>query len=311
MVITEINEEEKLTNLKNDIFIHHLFSDPQDPKKRPFFKIIIEDILHLEFDEIVVLTPKLTSSTYLQKDMTVDIRAKLKDGPYINIEMQQSASLSIHFDRFNAYGFQMVTDQYKIGKPYSETEKVYQIIITNTTNIPDDFMIDWWEIHNRKGNTRDDFPIIQVVFYIQYINKILEEKTLDLLDHTELFAYLLDKGVTHDILALEEKEVVENMSDILDEFNEDKDLRLMALSRELELQAIEEDMANERASGHEEGISIGELKATKSKVIQLFNAFYPNEETTFLNDLTIQQYDLIFDALLKHQSVEELKALIK
>ena len=121
----------------------------------------------------------------------------------------------------------------------------------------------------------------------------------------------MDKGVTHDILALEEKEVVGNMSDILDEFNEDKYLRLMALSRELELQAIEEDMANERASGHEEGISIGELKATKSKVIQLFNAFYPNEEATFLNDLTIQQYDLIFDALLKHQSVEELKSLIK
>ena len=97
------------------------------------------------------------------------------------------------------------------------------------------------------------------------------------------------------------------MSDILDEFNEDKDLRLMALSRELELQAIEEDMANERELGKDEG----ELKATKSKVIQLFNAFYPNEETTFSNDLTIQQYDLIFDALLKHQSVEELKALIK
>ena len=176
-------------------------------------------------------------------------------------------------------------------------------------------MIDWWEIHNRKGNTRDDFPIIQVVFYIQYINKILEEKTLDLLDHTELFAYLLDKGVTRDILALEEKEVVGNMSDILDEFNEDKDLRLMALSRELELQAIEEDMANERVSGREEGkkegISMGELKAKKENVIQLFNAFYPNEEATFLNDLTIQQYDLIFDALLKHQSVEELKVLIK
>ena len=89
--------------------------------------------------------------------------------------------------------------------------------------------------------------------------------------------------------------------------NEDKYLRLMALSRELELQAIEEDMANERELGKDEG----ELNATKSKVIQLFNAFYPNEETTFLNDLTIQQYDLIFDALLKHQSVEELKVLIK
>ena len=120
----------------------------------------------------------------------------------------------------------------------------------------------------------------------------------------------MDKGVTHDILALEKKEVVGNMSDILDEFNEDKDLRLMALSRELELQAIEEDMANERVSGREEskkeGISMGELKAKKENVIQLFNAFYPNEETTFLNDLTIQQYDLIFDVLLKHQSVEEL-----
>ena len=65
MVVTEINEEEKLTNLRNDIFIHHLFSDPQDPKKRSFFKIIIEDILHLKFDEIEILTPKLTPSTYL------------------------------------------------------------------------------------------------------------------------------------------------------------------------------------------------------------------------------------------------------
>ena len=50
----------KLTNLKNDIFTHFLYHDPDDPNTFFFFKLVIEKFLHLQCIKIKVLNPQLS-----------------------------------------------------------------------------------------------------------------------------------------------------------------------------------------------------------------------------------------------------------
>ena len=109
------------------------------------------------------------------------------------------------------------------------------------------------------------------------------------------------------------------MKEKVNQFNEDDLLRLAAFKREeyLKSERYKNKLNKEEgySLGKEDGIVIGEAKGaleeSKRKVIQLFNSFYPNEDTSFLNDLNSSKYDLVFDALLKHKSLEELKELVK
>ena len=86
----------KLTNLKNDIFTHFLYHDPDTFF---FFKLVIEKFLHLQCIKIKVLNPQLSLYIRDDKSMTVDILAELQDGSLVNIEMQQAVSIA-DFIRF-------------------------------------------------------------------------------------------------------------------------------------------------------------------------------------------------------------------
>lgn len=46
-------------------------------------------------------------------------------------------------------------------------------------------------------------------------------------------------------------------------------------------------------------------------IVQLFNKFYQNEDSSFLNTLTDKQYRDIFHGILDNASIESLKSIIK
>lgn len=48
---------------------------------------------------------------------------------------------------------------------------------------------------------------------------------------------------------------------------------------------------------------------TKEKTLKLFKKFYPNEDTNFLNHLSLKQYTQIFDSLINDESINQIKAL--
>ena len=63
--------------------------------------------------------------------------------------------------------------------------------------------------------------------------------------------------------------------------------------------------------GKEEGIAKGALESKKDSVIQLFEINYPQEDSSFLNNLTLEQYDSLFLAIAKKESIETIKLLAK
>ena len=68
----------------------------------------------------------------------------------------------------------------------------------------------------------------------------------------------------------------------------------------------EEELAKTRQEGEE----IGQLKNAKLNCIQLFKKSYPNNDDSFLNNLTLLQYKLIFKALLEDQTLDQIQSLL-
>ena len=49
----------------------------------------------------------------------------------------------------------------------------------------------------------------------------------------------------------------------------------------------------------------------KEKTLKLFNKLFPDENNELLENLTLSQYDQIFDALLENKELQTIKDMIQ
>ena len=103
-----------------------------------------------------------------------------------------------------------------------------------------------------------------------------------------------------------------------DDFNEDMILQDMAFNRDLNKRARQARMKRERDEGKEEGLQeglaegkkLGLTEGTKfgkrDFVLKLFIKTYPQAETGFLENLSVEQYEKIFDLLIEKASLEKI-----
>ena len=106
-----MTETKEVINFKDAVFIHYLYSDPDDEDKLFLFKVVIEDLLHLSCEGMQIISPQLIADWDHQKFMTVDIRVKFKDGTIVSIKMQQSAFIMPHYKHFATYTAKMLAKQ--------------------------------------------------------------------------------------------------------------------------------------------------------------------------------------------------------
>ena len=107
-----------------------------------------------------------------------------------------------------------------------------------------------------------------------------------------------------------------------DDFNEDMILQDMAFNRDLNKRARQARMKRERDEGKEEGLQEGLAEGKKLglsegkklglndglrySVLKLFIKTYPQAETGFLENLSVEQYEKIFDLLIEKASLEKI-----
>ena len=99
-----------------------------------------------------------------------------------------------------------------------------------------------------------------------------------------------------------------------DDFNEDMILQDMAFNRDLNKRARQARMKRERDEGKEEGLQEGLVEGKKLglndglrySVLKLFIKTYPQAETGFLENLSVEQYEKIFDLLIEKASLEKI-----
>ena len=77
-------------NLKDDRFIHNLFDDLKDSKKKYILDVMTRPILNKAVNEITLLSALQVPEIKEGKYPTLDILYQLENGSYLNVEMQQN-----------------------------------------------------------------------------------------------------------------------------------------------------------------------------------------------------------------------------
>ncbi len=326
----ELEEEQELFNLKDDRFIHYLFDNSNNSNKKYILDVITQHLLYLKVNEITLISSLQVPEIKDGKYNTLDILYQLEDGSYLNIEMQQKYNPKKDKSRFQQYGHKMVTMQLLKGDDYcKDTKQCYQVLFINALDKEDPCLVRCAKVYKDNGEDDQDY-VIRYYVYLPYIKEVLKYKRLDELNEFELLVYLFYFGLTCDILKLDRK-VVKAMAKVLDEHTREYAHQLGEFRRQWilqqEKQEREEELNRARQEAHQEGVDQGfsqgisqgisqgvfqgKVEEAKESCIQLLNKFYPNSDDSFLNNLTLSQYKIIFKALLENRNLDEIKALIK
>ena len=308
---TKIKPRNRITDFKNDLVFKFMLSDLNDSRCYYLLKLIIEGITGIQCQELFVLNSEVNPEHLSDKDMVLDVRVKTDEGKLIDIEMQNSSlTKEVHY-RFQIYGARMMDHQVNRGDIlYSENvHEVYTILFVNDIDRDNLLLIDTYMPRNQLNHVRKYNLLTHHNVYLPFIDAVVREKGLKNLNRIELAIYTLYHGITDDIMSLN-SEVVIMMKEKLDQFNEDEELVLAASKRQLVKIQHHQEKVRIRQEGKEEGLKEGELLKAKEKTLMLFKSKYPQENVQILENLTLLQYDQIFDALLENEDLKTIKKII-
>ena len=297
----------RIADFKNDLVFKYLLSNMKDVQCYYLLKLIIEEIAHIKTQEITVLNSELNPSHISDKDMILDVQVKTEDGELIDIEMQNTKFSREIYHRFQAYESRMLDHQVNRGdKKYSENlHKVVTILFIDDIDKDNLELIDAYMPRNRHGYVRR-FNLIESYFVqLPFIKVIEKERGIKSFSKSEILIYILYQGLTHDIISLD-NEVVTIMKDKMEQFNEDEELVLAAEKRQL----VKIQHYHEGQRMHEEGKAEGKLASKKEDTLMLFKSKFPQEDNELLENLTLQQYDHIFKALIENKDLKTNEKII-
>lgn len=297
----------RIADFKNDLVFKYLLSNMKDVQCYYLLKLIIEEIAHIKTQEITVLNSELNPNHISDKDMILDVQVKTEDGELIDIEMQNTKFSREIYHRFQAYESRMLDHQVNRGdKKYSENlHKVVTILFIDDIDKDNLELIDAYMPRNRHGYVRR-FNLIESYFVqLPFIKVIEKERGIKSFSKSEILIYILYQGLTHDIMTLD-NEVVTIMKDKMEQFNEDEELVLAAEKRQL----VKIQHYHEGQRMHEEGKAEGKLASKKEDTLMLFKSKFPQEDNELLENLTLQQYDHIFKALIENKDLKTIKKII-
>ena len=304
---TKIKPRNRITDFKNDLVFKFMLSDLNDSRCYYLLKIIIEGITGIQCQELFVLNSEVNPEHLSDKDMVLDVRVKTDEGKLIDIEMQNSSlTKEVHY-RFQIYGARMMDHQVNRGDIlYSENvHEVYTILFVNDIDRDNLLLIDTYMPRNQLNHVRKYNLLTHHNVYLPFIDAVVREKGLKNLSRIEQAIYTLYHGITDDIMSLN-SEVVIMMKEKMDQFNEDEELVLAASKRQL----VKIQHHQEKVRIRQEGKLEGELLKAKEKTLKLFNKLFPDENNELLENLTLSQYDQIFDALLENEDLKTIKKII-
>ena len=299
----------RITDFKNDLVFKFMLSDLNDSRCYYLLKTIIEGITGIQCQELFVLNSEVNPEHLSDKDMVLDVRVKTDEGKLIDIEMQNSAlAKEVHY-RFQIYGARML-EVNRGDLLYSENvHEVYTILFVNDIDRDNLLLIDTYMPCNQLNHVRKYNLLTHHNVYLPFIDAVVREKGLKNLSRIEQAIYTLYHGITDDIMSLN-SEVVIMMKEKMDQFNEDEELVLAASKRQLVKIQHHQEKVRIRQEGKEEGLKEGELLKAKEKTLMLFKSKYPQENVQILENLTLLQYDQIFDALLENEDLKTIKKII-
>ena len=272
----------RITDFKNDLVFKYLLSNMKDEQCRRLLKLIIEDVMDIKCKKINVLNSELNPHHISDKDMILDIQVITEDGELVDIEMQNSIFSKELYHRLQAYEARMIDHQVNRGdERYSDhLHKVNLITFVNDIDKDNLVLIDSYVPRNEYGNVRKFNLATSYFVQLPFIKVIEKEKRLENFSRLEILIYIL--------------------------YHEDEELVLAAEKRQL----VKIQHYHEGQRMHEEGKAEGKLASKKEDTLMLFKSKFPQEDNELLENLTLQQYDHIFKALIENKDLKTIKKII-
>lgn len=174
-----------LLNFKDTTFLNSLFKDAINSNNNSLIKSIIEDLLDISIIKIENL-----NNLDLEKELTetfcaIDYIITKENGEEIIVELAYSKT----FD--DQYLLEKNQELYNLNSPNSYP--TYQILFLDQKKAN--------QFINKKDYRDHDLELKkQIEIDLPYIDSILQEKRINDLSPVESFAYLLEKGLTDDIV---------------------------------------------------------------------------------------------------------------
>lgn len=187
-------------SLKNTLILNSIFNDPTDPHKFQLIKKLIDHTLDISCLKIQSLNIPIIKEE-LDKDFCAsDYIVTKDDGEKIIVEIVFATNTELNHNKMIQNLFILYGEQKNFNSDYPFTiYKSYQIVFVDGLN-SNQFM-NVYQIKNQLGVVLEDGIVNKhILIDISYINKILEEKTIDDLTVLEAFAYLLEKGIDQNVI---------------------------------------------------------------------------------------------------------------
>ena len=308
-------DKEKNIPFYNDLLFKYFVYNNEDQECMYLLKTIIEAVTPLKCKELYVKNTELLPSHYREKRAVLDVRVKTSEGETVNIEIQAYDDFENVFKRFQYYACKNIAMQIEEGDDYNQLKPFYQIVLYHEYDKEHHELVREFSNTGNKYHDNQRSLIYMYFVFMKEINRIIEEKGEENLNELEEIVNLIEKGNECDRINL--TKVGRIMKKKYDKFMENDDLKDEALAiakfqsqqkakqRNYEkvveaLQSAEEEKSKalEKAkNAEEEKIKALEEKREKIKVqvVKFYQKKYPNEDISWLENLTEKQYDEILE----------------
>lgn len=186
-------------SLKNTLILNSIFNDPADPQKYQLIKKLIDHALDISCLKIQSLDIPIIKEELDEDFCAIDYIVTKDNGEKIIVEIVFATNNELNTGKMFHNLFILYGEQENFNSDYPFTiYKSYQIAFIDGLN-SNQFM-DVYQIKNQLGTIREDGIFNKhIEIDISYINKVLEEKTIDDLTVLEAFAYLLENGIDQNV----------------------------------------------------------------------------------------------------------------
>jgi len=263
----------------------------------------LNDFLAGESDRIVdlrVLNPINDKEYPKDKETTLDIKAKVSDGRYVNIEVQLMEDITM-VKRTLFYWGETYTRQLGTGMVYHQLAETIMINILSYELLPHDEIHSTYHITHDRNHQRlvEDLEIhfVELPKLLKSPQKLSDEIKTWLL-------FLTDPG--NKGLAKKSKEVkeVEMAIDLLKEMSQSEEERMRAASRERFLRdkatLYESGRIKGLVEGEEIGLRKGEELGMKKIVVNMLKKGKDAESISESTDISIEMIKKIMRELKNH-----------
>ncbi len=231
-----------------------------DPKNMDLLKALLSSILNLkddEFEDLTIINNELMREFKEDKKGILDVRAKMKDGKEVDIEIQV-LSTEYMAERTLYYWSKMYTNQIKSGDTYDKLKKCITINILDFECIPLDKIHTSY--HIIEDETGYKFTDVLEIHYLELPK--LERKNILKNENDEVIQWMEFIGAkSEEVMEMlaEKNNNIRMAYDRLKVISKDDKARMAYEAREAEIH----DQMTRLKSAREEGIKEGKKEGEK------------------------------------------------